>query len=84
VVRPSQDIGRIAADAYHHRRSRSRSRGLLHRVFAQTALRGVPHDEADLFSYLYFDASYTEPLMELGRADAQQAEDDILALFAPA
>lgn len=84
VVRPSEDIGAIAADAYHNRRSRSRSRGLLHRVFATSALRGVPHDEADLFSYLYFDASYTEPLMELGRADARRAEEEILALFGEA
>jgi NTE family protein len=81
VVRPSEDIGAIAADAYYNRSSASRSRGLLPRLLARAALRGVPRDEADLFSYLYFDASYTEPLMELGRADASRREAEILALL---
>lgn len=81
VVRPSEDIGAIASDAYHNRRSHSRSRGLMHRMFAHSAMRGAPADEADLLSYLYFDASYTEPLIELGRADAQASEDRILDLL---
>lgn len=81
VVRPSEDIGALAADAYHHRGGSSLSRGLLHRIFARSALRGVPEEEADLFSYLYFDASYTEPLMELGREDAKTAEAEILELL---
>ena len=81
VVRPSQDIGAIAADAHHHRSSASRSRGLLPRLLARSALRGVPREEADLFSYLFFDASYTEPLMELGRHDAQSREAEIIELL---
>jgi NTE family protein len=81
VVRPSQDIGSIAADAYHNRWGASQSRGLLPRLLARSALRGVPDEEADLFSYLYFDASYTEPLMKLGRADARSREAEILELL---
>ena len=37
--------------------------------------------EADLLSYLYFDASYTAPLIELGRADARMREAEILDLL---
>ncbi len=81
VVRPSRDIGAIAADAYHRRSHQSRSRGLLPRLLAGSALRGVPDEEADLFSYLYFDASFTEPLIELGRADARRQEDEIVGLL---
>jgi NTE family protein len=81
VVRPSEDIGSIAADAYHNRSNTRRSRGLLPRLLARFALRGVPADEADLFSYLYFDGSYTEPLIELGRSDARSREADILELL---
>ncbi len=81
VVRPSEDIGSIAADAYHNRSNTRRSRGLLPRLLARFALRGVPADEADLFSYLYFDGSYTEPLIELGRSDAHSREADILELL---
>ncbi|MGH0028908.1 MAG: patatin-like phospholipase family protein [Myxococcota bacterium] len=81
VVRPSQDIGAIAADAYHEGRRSARSRGLLASLLARSALRGVPRDEADLFSYLYFDGTYTEPLIELGRHDAREQKDEILALL---
>jgi NTE family protein len=81
VIRPSRDIGEIAADAYHRRSNASRSRGLLARLLARAALHGVPEDEADLFSYLYFDASFTEPLIELGRADARRQEDEIVQLL---
>ena len=81
VVRPSEDIGAIASDAYHNRRDHSLSRGLMHRMFAQSAMRGAPANEADLLSYLYFDASYTEPLVELGRSDARAAEDQILEML---
>jgi hypothetical protein len=48
---------------------------------ARSALRGVPEEEADLFSYLYFDASFTEPLIELGRADARRQEEEIVRLL---
>jgi NTE family protein len=81
VVRPSQDIGAIAADAYHRGSREPRSRGLLPRLLARSALRGVPRHEADLFSYLFFDASFTQPLVELGRADARRQEEEILRLL---
>jgi NTE family protein len=81
VVRPSRDIGAIAADSYHRSGVGSHSRGVLPRLLARSALHGVPEEEADLFSYLYFDAAFTEPLIELGREDARRQHDEIVELF---
>ena len=81
VVRPSRDLGAIAAEAHRGRKLVSRSRGLLAELMARMTLRGVPDNEADLFSYLFFDASFARPLIELGRADAEQQVDDILDLL---
>jgi hypothetical protein len=41
----------------------------------------VPEKEADLFSYIYFDASFTEPLIDLGREDARRQEAEILRML---
>jgi hypothetical protein len=81
VVRPSRDLGAMAAEAHRGRRLVSRSRGVLAELLARATLRGVPDDEADLFSYLFFDASFARPLIELGRADAKRQADEILDLL---
>jgi hypothetical protein len=71
---------RFAYPPYHRRSHASRSRGLLPRLLARSALHGVPEEEADLFSH-YFDASFTEPMIDLGRADASRQQDEILRLL---
>ena len=81
VIRPSIDIGFIAGDAYHHHRASARSRGVLAFLLARTALLGVPENEADLLSYIYFDASFTRRLIDLGREDARRQEEEILRLL---
>ena len=68
----------MAAGAY---KSGTRSGGVLGQLLARTALRGVPEDEADLFSYLYFDGNFTRPLVELGREDTRRQEDAIVELL---
>lgn len=81
VVRPSRDLGEIAAEAYR-KGSRSGSLGVLPALLSRLAVRGVPEHEADLLSYLFFDASFTRDLLALGREDARRNEDALLALLA--
>ena len=80
VVRPSADIGGIAADC-HRESGGLRALGVLPELIARAALRGVPQDEADLLSYLYFDRCFTTRLIELGREDARRAEHQIFELL---
>lgn len=80
VVRPSADIGGIAADC-HRASGGLRALGVLPELIAKAALRGVPRNEADLLSYLYFDRCFTSQLIQLGREDARRAEHDIYELL---
>ena len=81
AIRPSEDIGRIAAHC-HRERGGARALGLLGELAARAASRGVPRDEADLLSYLYFDRTFTQQLVEMGREDARRHEDELVALLA--
>jgi len=81
VVRPSEDIGRLAARCYREGR-RQGELGTLPTLLTRAALRGTPEDEADLLSYLFFDRAFTGPLVDLGREDARRQEDALLALLA--
>jgi NTE family protein len=80
MLRPSQDVGRLAAESYE-RSGRVRALGLLPALLTRAATLGVPAHEADLLSYLLFDRCFTEPLVELGREDARRHEDAILAVL---
>lgn len=81
VVRPSEDIGRLAAKyirAGKLRASRSLARRLLSLVEVGRAT------EADLASYLLFDGDFARRLIELGRADAEAKRADLAAFFGSA
>ena len=55
--------------------------GIIAALAARISTLGVPDEEADLLSYVYFDRFFTARLVELGRADAQAQQDAILELL---
>jgi NTE family protein len=78
-IRPSEDIGRVAAD--YAASGKVRVRGLVaKRLIAQLA-GGEARNESDLLSYLLFDGNFAAELIELGRRDAAKKEDELAALF---
>lgn len=79
-VRPSEDIGAIAAKHVTRLRQK-RSGSWIGRLTFRALTRGAPEDEADLMSYLLFDGEYAAELSALGRSDAERAEEQLAALF---
>ncbi len=79
VLRPSQDLGKMAAD-YVRGSSMRKHRSVAARVI-RTLSRLESREEADLTSYLLFDGGYCERLIRLGAEDAERRLDDLLRLF---
>ncbi len=80
VVRPSVDLGRIAHD---YLTQGGAKRGTDNAV-AHALLRAIDvgeASEADLASFLLFDAGYARVLVELGRADAARQRDELSEFF---
>ena len=76
-LRPSEDLGEIAAKCLHHQPRSSGVRSWLTRNIARYAARGTVL-EADLLSYLFFDRCYAQHLIELGRRDAERVAGQLL------
>jgi NTE family protein len=79
LVRPSEDLGRLAADHVRSRAFRRRG-GAVAAAFARLADVEAAH-EADLISYLLFDGDFAGDLMALGHADARAVSESLAALF---
>lgn len=79
ALRPSKDLGKLAAD--HVRTGSLRSDRRITTRVIRTLARMESRDEADLTSYVLFDGSYCEKLIELGIADARARLDDLLTFF---
>ncbi len=78
-VRPSEDIGMLAAEFV--RAGRMRVSGMLARRLIQRLAAGEAAHESDLLSYLLFDGDFAAELIDLGRRDAAAKEDELVALF---
>ncbi len=74
VLRPSQDLGRLAADEYH--RFPAMLRYLLKGIGA------TGHTGEDLLSYLAFEPIYVRRVMDLGYADTMARRDEIADFLA--
>lgn len=79
VLRPSQDLGMLAAD--HVRNGTLRGSLLGTKKLVQTLAMMEPEHEADLTSYLLFDGGYCEKLISLGYEDAARCRDQLLRFF---
>ncbi|HET7784834.1 MAG TPA: patatin-like phospholipase family protein [Myxococcales bacterium] len=76
-IRPSQDLGMLAAHVLSMPAVKSRltgPAGYLLRRLGEAAGRGDP---SDVLSYLLFDAEYNEALMDLGERDAAERKDEL-------
>ncbi|HET9621139.1 MAG TPA: patatin-like phospholipase family protein [Kofleriaceae bacterium] len=78
-IRPSEDIGRLAAE--FARAGKMRVSGLVARRLIQRLAAGEARHESDLLSYLLFDGDFAAQLIELGRNDAAQKADELATLF---
>lgn len=79
LVRPSRDLGTMAAEFVASDAMKDES-GLAARLFRRLAERD-PRDEADLLSYLLFEGRFAQLLLELGRHDARNRRDELVAFF---
>lgn len=78
VIRPSEDIGRLASD--HVRRGRFKGDPFVTKRVLTLLDLGVG-TEADLASYLLFDGAFCRQLIEMGRADARARRTELLEFF---
>jgi NTE family protein len=70
LVRPSRDLGELAAEYVKTAEFRKRSSGLAHKAIMRLVEREAPR-EADMASYLLFDGGFADILINLGRQDAR-------------
>lgn len=80
LLRPSRDLGELAAQCLEHRRPGHTVRDWFSQAFVRLTARGTI-GEADLLSYLYFDRCYAAHLFDLGRKDAERAQAALVGFF---
>ncbi len=78
-IRPSQDIGAMAAQFVQS--GQMRVDGSIARRIIRRLAEGEAAHESDLLSYLLFDGGFAAQLVELGRRDAAKKEDELASLF---
>jgi NTE family protein len=80
VVRPSQDLGVMAGETLHGIGGRAQPSVPVRLLLRALDLGDEPF-EADLLSYVLFDASYTKRLVALGYEDARRQENELAEFF---
>ena len=80
TVRPSRDLGRIAAQAYKDSPPAD-APNLRWLLSALADRQNAEGGESDLLSYLYFDRAFTEQLEDLGYQDAEAQQEQLAAHF---
>jgi NTE family protein len=80
VIRPSRDLGLMAGELVGSTSSDLELNAFL-RMFVKASGTDSEFKEADLLSYLLFDAAFTTPLAELGYADAEAHEAELVRFF---
>jgi len=78
-IRPSEDIGALAAD--FATAGKVKVDGAIAKRLIGRLAGGEARHESDLLSYLLFDGNFAAQLIELGRNDAAKKEDELAALF---
>jgi len=84
-IRPSQDLGKLAADVLSRPAVRARlsgPAGYLMRRIGENAVE--TQDPSDLLSYLLFDGEYARELIALGERDAHEVREELDAFLGPA
>jgi NTE family protein len=81
VIRPSADLGVLAADVLHALPD-AMARSPFFRLAMRNLVPGRRTAEADLVSYLLFDGEFVAPLAELGFRDAMAQEEQLARFFA--
>jgi NTE family protein len=84
-IRPSQDLGKLAADLLSRPGVRSRLSGPPGYFMRRMAENAVTTQEPpDLLSYLLFDGEYARELVSLGERDAHEVRDELESFLAAA
>ncbi len=77
-VRPSEDLGRIAAACFEAYKA---DLPFATRLFLSALHDREADDNSDLLSYLYFHKTFTHELEAMGFADAKRQEEALVALL---
>jgi NTE family protein len=81
VLRPSRDLGVLAGEVLERKRRAGGLSPILRFFLGAASAGGGTSFEADLLSYLLFDHEFTDPVVELGYADAKAREEDLARFF---